>query len=309
MAKFILYTYQFGPIVPGPESIPYPLDFNPDEIMAKKNELFEGLFADFNALCLRDGKESEEQPLPLEGANNKQFIIFHLGDPKKVSLHKNVNGKFVKTFDTTSPHCMILIDNRKDIQRIYIEKKKAAFGGNTDRIARILEHGFNAKLRNEHLYMEIGHEYSENAFWDYIKSKPLGIKSIRFYIPYPNLPRVSDAVLRVDENIVQLNKRHNSQALLQMDAAEGGILAGLTPENADIQGLLSSNARAGKYVPVQPVGQKSYTLCGKKSHLSVDLPDKMSQLTAEDFKDHLFGDNMEYIANHLSNDVHPAAQQ
>lgn len=308
MARFIIYTYQFGPIVPGPDSIHFPLDFNPNEIMAKKNELFEGLFADFNTLCLWDGKESEELPLPLEGIINKQFISFHLGDPKKVPLEKIVDGKFVKTFDTTSPHCMILIDNRKDIQRIYIEKKKAAFGGNTERIAKILEYSFNAKLRNEHLYMEIGHEYSENTFWDYIKSKPLGIKSIRFYIPYPNLSRVSDAVLRVDENIVQLNKRHNSQTLLQMDAAEGGILAGLTPDNPDIQGLLSSNARAGKYVPVQPVGQKSYTLCGKRSPLSVDLPDKMSQLTAEDFKDHLFGDNMEYIASLLGNDVRPVAQ-
>lgn len=306
MAKFILYTYQFGPIVPGPDSLPFKVDFNTEEVMAKKNELFERLFADFNALCLRDGKELED--LPLEGANNKQFIIFHLGDPKKVSLDKNVNGKFVKSFDTTSPHCMILIDNRKDVQRIYIEKKRAAFGGNTDRIAKILQSSFNTKLRNEHLYIEIGHEYSENAFWKFIKSKPLGIKSIRFYIPYPNLPRISDQVLDVDEKLVQLNKRHNSQTLLQMDAAKDGILAGLDPEDPTLQRLLKASARSGKYVPVKPVGQKGYTLCGKKSHLSVELPDKISQLKAEDFKGDLFGNNIEYIADLLGEDIRPVAQ-
>ena len=93
-----------------------------------------------------------------------------------------------------------------------------------------------------------------------------------------------------------------------MDAAKDGILAGLDPEDPILQRLLKASARSGKYVPVKPVGQKGYTLCGKKSHLSVELPDKISQLKAEDFKGDLFGNNIEYIADLLGEDIRPVAQ-
>lgn len=301
MAKFIIYTYQFSPLLTLFDSVE-----ESEAAMKRKNEVFEELFADFNSLCLTNGRgKASRRSLPLEGVNNKQFILFHLGDPKRVPLEKIVDGKFVNTSDTTSPHCMILIDNRKDIQRIYIEKKATAFQGNTDRIARFLQLNFNHLLSKKHLSMIIRHEYSERLFWEYVTTHAKKIKSIEFFIPYPNLPRVSD---NVNEGLREIATDYNSNLKLRLEAPALGRIANLDPGDERLQSFAKTNARSGVPIKIEQEGIKGFIQCGKNVYQSIELPDKMSQLTEEDFKDHLFGDNMEYIANHLGNDVRPAAQ-
>lgn len=299
MAKFIVYTYQFGPIVPEEQMLPFepetPIDA--DALMARKGEIFEQIFADFKRVRIFEGKESEPKMLPIEGVNNKQFILFHLGDPKQIDLEEiSEEGKFVHSSAPSAPHCLIIIDNRKDVQRIYIEKKRAAFNANTDSIAKILERSFNCLLRKEHLYMKINHEYSSTAFWNFIQSRPLGIKSLIFQIPYPNLGRISDT----RRMLAEVNKSLRSNARLKLDAAKGGILSGVTPDNPYINGLVEASAQSGAIISVKGAGDRGYTQCGKKEHKKMDLPEGISNLTQENFSNgNLFNDTSDALASLL----------
>ena len=299
MAKFIVYTYQFGPIVPDKQMLPFepetPIDA--DALMARKGEIFEQIFADFKRVRIFEGKESEPKMLPIEGANNKQFILFHLGDPKQIDLEEiSEEGKFVHSSAPSAPHCLIIIDNRKDVQRIYIEKKRAAFNANTDSIAQILERSFNSQLRKEHLYMKINHEYSSTAFWKFIQSRPHGIKSIIFKIPYPNLGRISDT----RRLLAEVNRSVNSDATLKLEAAKRGILSGVTPDNPYISGLVEASAQSGAIISVKGAGDKGYTKCGEKEHKNMDLPERISNLTQEDFSNgNLFNDTSDALASLL----------
>lgn len=298
MAKFIVYTYQFGPIVPEKHTLPFepetPIDT--DALMARKGEIFEQIFADFKRVHIFEGRKSYPKMLPIEGVNNKQFIIFHLGDPKRIHLETiSEEGRFVHSFAASAPHCLIIIDNRKDVQRIYIEKKRGAFNANTDRIAENLEGSFNCQLRKEHLYMKINHEYSSTAFWDFIQSHECGIKSLIFQIPYPNLPRVSDYIKILKE----LNKSLKCETRLKLEAAKGGILSGVTRENPHINGLVEASAHSGATISVKGAGDKNYTPCGKKDRKWVELGNDFSRLTQENFSSGLFNDSLERLASVL----------
>lgn len=304
MINFRDYTYQFGPIVPGPNSLPFPMDFDPDEVMKRKNEIFEALFADLDALEIYPAKDSTV-PLPIEAVHNKNIIMFKLGDPRQVTLIKKEGKRFQDKPDTTSPHCMIILDNRHNEQRILIQCKRNVFNGNTDKIAAMLQLSFNRKLSKEHLYMEIGHEYPPVVFWNYIKSQPQGIKSIRLCIPFPNLPRVSDEVDNVDEIFEKMNNDYHSSMVIQIDAAEGGILTGLDENDPRLQYFLAANAKCGKYALVKAAGRKSYYECGKKDHMTQQLDDRIAKMTANDFAGELWSTTYSYVAEQIKDPGHP----
>lgn len=299
MINFRVYTYQFGPIVPGPNSLPFPIEFDPDEVMTRKNELFESLFADLDALEIYPDKESMV-PLPIEAIYNKNIIMFKLGDPKTVTLIKKEGKRFQDKSDTTSPHCMIIIDNRHGEQRILIQRKRDVFNGNTDKISAMLQFSFNKKLSKEHLYMEIGHEYPPVVFWNYIKSQAQGIKSIKLFIPFPNLPRISDEVDNVDKVFEQMNNDYHSSMVIQIDAAEGGVLTGLDENDPRLQYFLAANAKCGRYALVKAAGRKSYYECGKKDHMSQQLDDRIAKMTANDFAGELWDTTYSYVADQIN---------
>ena len=304
MVNFRVYTYQFGPIVPGPNSLPFPLECDPDEVMKRKNEIFEMLFADLDSLEIYPAKDSTI-PLPIEAVHNKSIIMFKLGDPRPVTLIKKEGKRFQDKSDTTSPHCMIIIDNRHNEQRILIQSKRDVFNGNTDRIAAMLQFSFNRKLSKEHLYMEIGHEYPPVVFWNYIKSQPQGIKSIKLCIPFPNLPRVSDEVDNVDKVFEQMNNDYHSSMVIQIDAAEGGVLTGLDENDPRLQYFLAANAKCGRYALVKAAGRKSYYECGKKDHMSQQLDDRIAKMTANDFAGELWDTTYSYVADQIKDPGHP----
>lgn len=298
MINFTVYTFQFGPIVPGPNTLPFPLEFDPDEVMTRKNDIFENLFADLDELKIYPDKKSTV-PLPIEAVHNKNIIMFYLGDPRPVTLIKKEGKRFLNKPDTTSPNCMIIIDNRHDEQRILIQRKRSVFNGNTDKIATMLQQSFNRKLTTEHLYIEIGHEYPPVVFWNYIKSQPQGIKSIKLCIPFPNLPRVAEEIDKVDDIFEQMNSDYHSSMVIQIDAAEGGILTGLDENDPRLQYFLSANAKCGRYALVKAAGRKTYYVCGKKDHMSQSLDDKIAKLTANDFVGDMWGDTYAYVGEQI----------
>lgn len=300
MAKFIIYTYQFSPLLTLFDTVE-----ESTAAMEQKNEIFEELFTDFKSLRITQGEGSAKRTYPLEGVNNKQFILFHIGDPKRVPLHKIVDGKFVDTSDTTSPHCMVLIDNRKDVQRIYIEKKMSAFRGKTDRVAQILQDNFNALLAEKHLRLDIGNEYREQVFWNFISMHAEEIRSIEFFIPYPNLPRVSDNVAEVFK---EMQVDYNCSMNVRMNAPGNGRMSLPNQSDKRMRYFVTADARGGVPIKVKLDGQRGICECGKNVHQSVDLPDKVSQLKAEDFNESQIKAIIAYLISLLNVDVRPAAQ-
>lgn len=90
------------------------------------------------------------------------------------------------------PNCHVIIDNRKDMQHIAIERKIKAFSS-TNVVKNILCETLKPLLRREGLLLEINPQYHPKEFWDFIEAnRQYGIKEIRFYFPYPNLPAISD---------------------------------------------------------------------------------------------------------------------
>lgn len=300
MAKFIIYTYQFSPLLTLFDTVE-----ESTAAMERKNELFEELFTDFKSLRITQGEGSAKRTYPLEGVNNKQFILFHIGDPKRVPLHKIVDGKFVDTSDTTSPHCMVLIDNRKDVQRIYIEKKMSAFRGKTDRIAKILQENFNVLLAEKHLRLDIGNEYREQVFWNYISMHAKEIQSIEFFIPYPNLPRVSEYV---EEVLNEMQVDYNCSLNVRMNAPGNGRMS--LPDQSDkrMRYFVTADARSGVPIKVKRYGERGFSECGKNVYQSMDLPDNVSQLKEDDFNSSQREATIKDLINLLGEDVRPAAQ-
>lgn len=300
MAKFIIYTYQFSPLLTLFDTVE-----ESTAAMERKNEIFEELFTDFKSLRITQGEGSAKRTYPLEGVNNKQFILFHIGDPKRVPLHKIVDGKFVDTSDTTSPHCMVLIDNRKDVQRIYIEKKMSAFRGKTDRIAKILQENFNVLLAEKHLRLDIGNEYREQVFWNYISMHAKEIQSIEFFIPYPNLPRVSEYV---EEVLNEMQVDYNCSLNVRMNAPGNGRMS--LPDQSDkrMRYFVTADARSGVPIKVKRYGERGFSECGKNVYQSMDLPDNVSQLKEDDFNSSQREATIAYLTNLLKEDARPAAQ-
>lgn len=300
MTKFIIYTYQFSPLLTIFDTVE-----ESTAAMQRKNEIFEELFTDFKSLRITQGEGAAKRVYPLEGVNNKQFILFHIGDPKKVPLHKIVDGKFVDTSDTTSPHCMVLIDNRKDVQRIYIEKKMSAFRGKTDRVAKILQENFNILLTEKHLRMDIGNEYREQVFWSFISLHEKDIRSIEFFLPYPNLPRVSDNVAEV---LKEMQVDYNCSMNVRMNAPENGRMSLPNQSDKRMRYFVTADAIGGVPIKVKLDGQRGFSECGKHVYKSVDLPDNVSQLKEEDFNSSQREATIAYLINLLKGDVRPVAQ-
>lgn len=299
MINFPVYTFQFGPIVPAPDSLQFPLDFDPDEVMARKNTIFEKLFTNMDNLAIYEDWDSTT-PLPTEAVRNKEIIMFYLGEPKPISIVRRKNGHFQDTSDTTYPYCMIIIDNRSSMQRIFIQKKRSVFNGNTDKIAEMLEGSFNRILPREHLYMEIGHEYPPVAFWNYVNSQPQGIKSVKLWIPFPNLPRIAENIDKVDDIFERMNKDYHSSMIIQIDAAEGGILTGLDENDPRLKYFLEANAKCGKFAMVKAAGKRAYYPCGKKDHMSQPMDDRVAGYRSDDFSSDMFGDEYRFLLEQLS---------
>ena len=120
--------------------------------------------------------------------NNGGIIIFKMENIKDETFDWNFGVEHHKI----GPNCHVIIDNRKDMQHIAIERKGKAFSS-TGVVKNILCETLKPLLRQEGLVFDINPQFHPRQFWDFIDAnKTCGIKEIRFYFPYPNLPAISD---------------------------------------------------------------------------------------------------------------------
>lgn len=252
MARYIVYTYQFSPIVSKQKKLFEDSTKSLTEILSKKQEIFGNLF---NGEVHFRGKTMEYSHRILYNQDN--IIVFRLANNKCQSLEKN----FRIQKHQYSPSCIVIIDNRKNVQHIAIEEDVVAFQ-DTNTVANILKHTFSTYLNQHRLNIEIQKEFQEREFWDLVRRYPKGINMVRFTFSYPNLPRVSSSI---DRLISETSKATNSQqTVFEFNSAPNNQLT-LEKKNRKLTGLAKASADSGNVITIKAKGLRRYIQTGNTS--------------------------------------------
>lgn len=284
MSTFVVYTYQFAPKVKDREQYSelFPdKDVSPDKIMEKKQETFQSLFDDDSAFTFTVDNETFNHRILL---NSGGIIMLKIANNKKIFHEENF---VVKSIDD-QPSSIVIIDNRKDCQSIAIQDKRSSFSS-TDQIAGIMKKSFNAVLWKRFLVVDIRRRLEEKSFWQLVGHYPSGIKAVRFGIPYPNLPRVSDNVRDLFKDMA---KEFGANSKYEIDAIEGQSLR-LAESNEYLRELVHASSESGHDIMVQPIGSgRRWVSTGTTSKVAIDVPDYLFKTVEE----RLFDDRFERIA-------------
>lgn len=252
MARYIVYTYQFSPIVTKQRNL---FENNPQslaEIMSQKQEIFGNIF---NGELHFVGKNTEYSHRVLYNQDN--IIVFRLANRKYQSLEEDFS--IIK--HQYSPSCLVIIDNRKNVQHIAIEEDLKAFQ-DTETVKNILIHTFSQYLRANRLRIEIQREFQDSEFWNLIRQYPNGMSMVRFTFSYPNLPRVSSSI---DNMISEASRVTNSQqTVFELNAAPNNQLT-LEKRNRKLSGLAKASADSGNIITLKAKGYRRHIQTGHTS--------------------------------------------
>lgn len=252
MARYIVYTYQFSPIVSKQKKLFDDSTKSLTEILSKKQETFGNLF---NSELHFRGKSMEYSHRILYNQDN--IIVFRLANNKCQSLEKN----FSIQKHQYSPSCLVIIDNRKNVQHIAIEEDVVAFQ-DTNTVVNILKQTFSTYLNQHRLNIEIQKEFQESEFWDLVRQHPKGINMVRFTFSYPNLPRVSSSI---DKMISETSKMTNSQqTVFEFNSAPENQLT-LEKRNRKLAGLAKASADSGNVITIKAKGCRRHIQTGHTS--------------------------------------------
>lgn len=273
MALYIVYSYQFSPKFDGQRKLFSEYD-SQEEVWENKQEIFGKLFNSdlvFNYRSHRHGHEvlfKENSIILLKLANNKQIVQESSFKTRKLEHN---------------PSCNILIDNRKNVQIIYIEKSGYAFS-DTNVIAHILENTFNKYLSGYGLTISINHLYKTQEFWDIIDNAKTGVKMIRFSLQYPNLPAIRQ---KMGEMLAEASRSIKSkETKVEFNAGDGESLE-ITKDNEKVVEMVDASAASGKKITLRLNGYRAYREVGStveeveidniEANLNSDLLESASQ--------------------------------
>jgi len=252
MARYIVYTYQFSPIVSKQKKLFDDSTKSLTEILSKKQETFGNLF---NSELHFRGKSMEYSHRILYNQDN--IIVFRLANNKCQSLEKICSIQKHQY----SPSCLVIIDNRKNVQHIAIEEDVVAFQ-DTNTVVNILKQTFSTYLNQHRLNIEIQKEFQESEFWDLVRQHPKGINMVRFTFSYPNLPRVSSSI---DKMISETSKMTNSQqTVFEFNSAPENRLT-LEKRNRKLAGLAKASADSGNVITIRAKGCRRHIQTGHTS--------------------------------------------
>lgn len=185
-----IYTYEFIPVEKPEDNL-----FEKKEDIARRNEQLKLHKQEILQKYIDQIATGELVPRMGEKSYRCK-TIYNLGGITILKI-ENVKDEvfpwdFASQRHMVAPYCHVIIDNRKDMQHIAIEPNKKAFSS-TNVVKNILAETLRPLIRKEGLILDINGQFQPKAFWDYIDAnRQYGIKEIRFYFPYPNLPAISD---------------------------------------------------------------------------------------------------------------------
>ncbi|MBP8934347.1 MAG: hypothetical protein KBG68_01425 [Prevotella sp.] len=224
MAKLQIFTYEFSYIKEVEEPSMFKGIENVDvkDSRARKQEILNDYLqymSDKNLPFVKGKKQyqqivvwQEDGIWDLRIANNKKQKIEH---------------EFIQKRIPDNPSCAVLIDNRKGVQTIAIQKLATSFT-TPNILAKIMMETLNQYLVKKRLRIDIAPRYDSHEFWDVVNNHPYKIKMVNFQFPFPNLPVISDLI----GNIINTADDMNGAPQLSWLANEGEVL---TPHpNSDL---------------------------------------------------------------------------
>ena len=185
-----VYTYEFMPASEETNGL-----FESAEAVKERNKELMSHKQDLMQKYLEDIAKGDLVPT----MNDKQYRCKVLYNKNRIVIFKIEHVKD-ETYDwdfgtathPIGPNCHVIVDNRTNMQHIAIEPKQKAFSS-TNVVKNILNETFKPLFKKEGLLFDIKAQYQPSEFWDYVDAEKMyGIKEVRFYFPYPNLPAISD---------------------------------------------------------------------------------------------------------------------
>ncbi|MCH5174465.1 MAG: hypothetical protein J1F40_01090 [Prevotellaceae bacterium] len=264
MSTYKVYNYSFGPIIGHPQ---LPLDNNllkdGEDPMIHKQEFFQRFFSISQGKSFYHKTRHYINILMDEG----NIVIFQIDNEKSVTIEEN----FKKRQEKDHPSCIVIVDNRKDVQRILIENNHAFT--NPDVVKNILKNIFRRHMKSYSLYIDIWAASNPRNFWKTVAKYPKGIKEIKFIFPRKNLPRVSDKVGPYLD-YKTLSEDTNCAPIIYMKAPTGTLH--LDEGNPRLNALVEGSAEVGVGSQcIKPVGSRSYITCGENSSVTINIADSI----------------------------------
>lgn len=278
MPVFTEYRYQLLPNIKS-DLFNYDKEISKSEIVQKKNQLF------FEMLNTNPEFKSNNQ-----GKKNKQvkelstkFIkiseditIFKIGTKKKIAI----NTKDLEKIEEEDwPSVLIKIDNKPDVQKIWVESNTKAFYS-TDTVMSILSDTFNQYLEHKNLSVYIENIYEVSEFWDVIKKYKGEITRVTFDMISPNMANISEGLKFDLRGLKDSTNASNTKIELACDPKSN---LNIMPGNETIDSLVNYSGQGGGHIKIK-VKLLKKSLDTKQMHKTVTFEDLEIEGNAEDVK-------------------------
>lgn len=253
MASFVVYTYQFAPIFGESASLFPDMYPNTETVWANKQKIFSSLF---EKITFRKGNKIYNHEIIYQ---ENEIIVFRLANNKHIVQEASFVTKKLDHY----PSCLVIIDNRKDVQNIFIEQKTYSFE-DTDTVSQIMRTTFNAYLKSYNLSLDIKKRFVPQEFWTVMEKAEKGVDMLRFSFLYPNLPRVQE---KIDQVLSSASGRvHSKKTTVEFNSGENEVL-NVQKDNDDLVNLVNASSESGSIIKVRFNGYKRITIIGSTSEI------------------------------------------
>ena len=128
--------------------------------------------------------------LPKEGCQSNGIYMIRIANPRKTTREVD----FVRMLQPDEPSALVIIDNRKDQQRILVERTRA--WNDTDSVRNILQSCLgDVLMKMYNIGLRIEPVWEKNTFENIVRTYGDRIKMVEFYVGYPNMGRTGDKFL------------------------------------------------------------------------------------------------------------------
>lgn len=278
MANFVIYNYQFARIIepneqhqiqfPGWEAVDVEKSFE-----RRQEILDEVLNHDYRNTIQFVNKRGWEYWHKQIVQPQDEVYVMRVANVRNLSItNEQLKEEIVKDYR----NCLVIIDNRKGLQRIAIEKKTMVFQ-KTKTVASILEATLNVLLRRYRLKIIMEAPYPKQVFWQVVKEHPKGFKKITFHFPHLNLDRL---VRVMDGFLTDVRRDWSSDLEFSLRADDGGALdleTNKARKEALVEGASAhgtSNAD-GTYIVMYPKDGGKRIFVGKGHYVEKKLDDRV----------------------------------
>ncbi len=212
MKNFILYNYEFERIHNTQPTLFDAVDerIDPEEAFKNKNEIFaKFLMDDYDQIKLDKRVRDKSKLIEFRTISKSKLCIHtHIIKPidnicvlkicneKKITHHTSDFNE-VKMEDY--PGCLVIIDNRNDIQRIAVETNKSVFS-NEFTLGNILKSTFRRLLQKYSLEFRLTNVQNPRDFWSIVEDRinyKNGFRKVVFSLPPLNKERVFEKFIEL----------------------------------------------------------------------------------------------------------------